>query len=173
MWGGWLSLCGAPPRGLKNMENQSTPVLIIFSSSSLRGSKRKCTKRRATIRYGVEPGGRLVSLWWKLFMKCCCCGTGFRACPRRPRHRRGRGAARLRRRVARRSAACPPATPGNLPFLRTTSFYSKGTLKLISSLPPSFSAPPGLWQSTKGTFSGFALYQVPCSIGHLSSLCSY
>jgi len=45
-------------------------------------------------------------------MKCCCCGAGFRACPRRPRHRRGRGAARLRRRVARRSAACPPATPG-------------------------------------------------------------
>ena len=27
----------------------------------------KCVKRRATIRYGVEPGGRLVSPWWKLF----------------------------------------------------------------------------------------------------------
>jgi len=39
----------------------------------------KCVKRRATIRYGVEPGGRLVSPWWKLFMKFCCCGTGFRA----------------------------------------------------------------------------------------------
>ena len=30
-------MCGAPPRGLKKME--------------------KCVKRRATIRYGVEPGG--------------------------------------------------------------------------------------------------------------------
>jgi hypothetical protein len=30
----------------------------------------------------------------------------------------------------------------------------------------------GLWQSTKGAFSGFTLYHVSCSIGHLPSLCS-
>ena len=31
---------------------------------------------------------------------------------------------------------------------------------------------PGLWQSTKGAFGGYTLYHVPCSIGHLPSLCS-
>jgi len=84
-------------------------ALFVWRSPSGVEQDGKCVKRRVTIRYGVEPGGRLVSPWWKLFMKCCCCGTGFRACPQRPRHRRGRGAARLRRRVARRYMGC--ATP--------------------------------------------------------------
>ena len=88
--------------------------LAIFVWRSPSGVEKdgKCVKRRATIRYGVEPGGKLVSPWWKMFTECCSGGARFRACPRRPRHRIGRGAARLRRRVARRSAACPPATPG-------------------------------------------------------------
>ena len=73
---GWLSLCGAPPRGF-------------------------CLAPRNLVVWVGESGsGRLFPRGGNSSWLGCCCGAGLRASEWRSRHRRGHGAVRLRQRVA-------------------------------------------------------------------------
>jgi hypothetical protein len=88
---GWFSLRGAPPWELKKKSN----------------------KRHSTILYGGRARNKARVPVVETVHRCSnCCGFRFRACSRQPQRRRARGTARLRRRVAQRSAICPLTTSG-------------------------------------------------------------